>query len=331
MASNNKKKSHCYGCPDGFPLTEEHVIPQAIGGKLKVHLCDKCQKKTYEIDSDLTNRLQHLSTLFDVKRNRKENKPFEVTQVKSGEKFKIDSHTGKRIRPKVNIYFDKNGAPIPDVRARSKNELNDILRGIKNKYGELSPNTQITIEPYSLGCVEHDHTIGGRLFMRSIAKTSYLFMASHLPKDVIFSEIFDPIRKFIFNNHDQSLVSFNFINTKFMDDNKRPLHCLAVHFDSKKRNIIGYVQYFGMFRFSILLSGEFLWKVVLPALKYSFDPVTSTEIPLVKNFTLPDIIVKNCLAPVQTKELVYREIVKAIKRIETYCNGIKEIDVNFSG
>lgn len=140
----------------------------------------------------------------------------------------IDSRRGQRAHPEVKIKFDENGFPIPEVKAGSKRELNNILKGIKKKYGQIAQTTEITAEPISLGVVEYENTVGGRLFMRSVAKTAYLFLASRLPKEKVLSDAFKSIRDFIFEDQGESLTSFNFVHTKFMSNDTRPLlrYCL---------------------------------------------------------------------------------------------------------
>lgn len=155
MNNLTKKEAFCYGCDEGRPLTNDHIIPQAMGGKLKAPLCVECRTKIYSIDTELTNNLQKIATLLDVKRERKANRPFKVKQVETGVEFEINSRTGRRARPEVKIKFDQNGIPIPEVTASSKKDLKDILDGIKKKYGEISQTTEITTESISLGVVEH--------------------------------------------------------------------------------------------------------------------------------------------------------------------------------
>lgn len=329
MNNLTKKEEFCYGCDEGRPLTNDHIIPQAIGGKLKAPLCVGCHTKIYSIDTELTNNLQKIATLLDVKRERKANRPFKVKQVETGVEFEINSLTGERARPEVKIKFNQDGLPAPEIRARSEKELNKILDGIKKKYGEISQTTEVTTEPISLGLVEHENTLGGRLFMRSVAKTAYLFLVSCLPKEKTFSETFKSIRDFVFEDQGESLTSFNFIHTKFMDDGRRPLHGIAVHFDNQKRNIVGYVQYFGVFRFSVLIARTFLGDIFIPDLKYCFNPKTGNGIPLKSDFVIPDVTVDECLTPIQTTQFVFNEIERGLKRIELHCDSISQTTIEF--
>jgi hypothetical protein len=330
MQSNSLfKDGFCNGCTQLRPLTEDHIIPQAIGGILTVLLCIECHKNIHRVDTELTKSLHMFATLLDVKRERGENRPFRVKQSRTEQEFDINSHGGCRAHPEVNIIFDQNGHPIPDVRARSKKELENILDGFRKKHGQLSESMKTTSESSFLGQVEYDHTIGGRSAFRSIAKTAYLFLASRFPIDKISSVVFSTVRDFIFNDKGDSLVSFNFINTRFMNDSVRPVHSIAIHFDTQKRNIVGYVQYFGTYRFSVLLARSFPWEIAIPDLQYCLNPLLGKEVPLKSLFILSDVTIEECLAPRQTTHFVYSEIEKGFKKLDSHCKSISNTTVEF--
>jgi hypothetical protein len=319
----------CCGCLSMGPLTQDHIIPQAIGGKLKVSICVACHTKIHPIDTELTKHLHQIATLLNIKRERKENKPFRVKQVSTGDEFDIDSNTGYRARPQVKIKYDIKGYPIPDVRAGSRKKVLEILKGIEKKHGQFSQEVAIIKDPIPLGMVEYENMVGGRLFMRSVAKTAYLLLVSRLPDANVSSKVFDPTRNFIFEDQGQSLTSFNFVHTKFMNRSRRPLHGIAIHYDSRGRNIVGYVQYFGIFRFSVLLAQGVPWKITIADIKYSVNPVTGYEIPFKPDFILPDVMTEECLHPVQTTQLVHTEIANGLKSLRSYCHSIGEPEIEF--
>ncbi|MGH7596034.1 MAG: HNH endonuclease [bacterium] len=198
--TQNLREGYCCGCIQTRPVTEDHIIPQAIGGKLKAPLCDECHKKIHAIDAELAKAFQEIATLLNVKRTRNENRPFRVKQVDTGIEFDIDSRKGRRTRPEVKIHFGQNALPIPEVKARSKDELNEILDGIRKKYGQFAKPIETISESIPIGLSEYENTIGGRLFMRAAAKSAYLFLAIHFPKEKISSEIFSSVRDFVFED-----------------------------------------------------------------------------------------------------------------------------------
>lgn len=319
----------CGGCLNTKQLTYDHIIPQAIGGKLTVPICRDCHAKINPSDTEVAKHLHQIAALLNVKRERKEHSPFRVQQVSTGDEFDITATSVRRAHPIVKKNFDSNGRPVPDVTARSNAELSSILRGIERKYGSFKQNMEVRTERFSLGMIEYKNTVGGRLFMRSIAKSAYLLLASRIPAEKVSSKAFNSIREFVFEDIGTSLASFNFVHTKFMNKSRRPLHGIAIHFDSKRRNIVGYVQLFGMLRFSVLIAQCIPWQIDMADIKYCVDPVNGHEVPLVFLLMLPDVKSEDCLRPQQTTRFVHSEISEGLKNVRSYCSNMGEAQVEF--
>lgn len=113
----------------------EHIIPNAIGGKLKSDniLCANCGSKFgIEIDKALIVHCQNFSTLLNVNRDRGKNQNL-VSEKKDGEKISI-SADGK-IKPiidgKPDIKLSSEGKP-EKIIAKSPEELK-MYKGILKK------------------------------------------------------------------------------------------------------------------------------------------------------------------------------------------------------
>lgn len=113
----------------------EHIIPNAIGGKLKSDkiLCSKCGSNFgVEIDKALIVHCQNFSTFLNVNRDRGKNQNL-IAEKKGGEKISI-SPDGK-IKPvidgKPNIKLNSEGKP-EKIIARSLEELK-MYKGILQK------------------------------------------------------------------------------------------------------------------------------------------------------------------------------------------------------
>ncbi len=327
----SSRVGYCFGCKKEALLTSEHIIPQAIGGRLKATLlCEPCNSTTgRQIDAALTNQLRPFATILNVRRERGKNQPFRVTQVETGTEYKIGPQDDvRRARPEVRKEFDNNGhITLVDVTASSEKELKKILRGFKQKYSDLEFET--SVNRTLLGLVEREDAVGGRLFKRSVAKSAYLLLALRAPAGKVLSEAFDFIRSYIFDDSGESMVSLNYVHTRFMINRRRLLHGIAIHFDSKKRNVVAYVQLFGTFRFSVLLSKTCPWEIAISDLTYCLDPVTGQEVPLNPEFLAPDITAEEALSPIQFKELVYAEVVKGLRILEDYSDAISQTTVEF--
>lgn len=333
--SSNATSSHvgrCFGCKEESRLIRGHIIPNAIGGRLKARLlCEDCDvRKCYQIDAALVDQLRPFATILNVRRERGENQPFRVTKVGPGTELDFGPQDNvRRARPEVRKEFDDNGRVVLDVTARSEKELEDILRGLEQKYGTLASEFEISVDRTLLGLAERVDTVGGRLSMRSIAKCSYLLLALRVPAEKVLSEAFDPIRGYIFEDSGERMVSLNYVHTEFMIDRRRLLHGIAVHFDNRRRNVVAYVQLFGTFRFSVLLAKTCPWEIAISDLTYCLDPVTGQEVPLNPGFLAPDITAEEALSPIQSTELVYTEVVKGLRILEDYSDAISQTTVEF--
>jgi len=143
------------------------------------------------------------------------------------------------------------------------------------------------------------------------------------------SEAFDPIRGYVFEDSGERMVSFNYVHTGFMIDQRRFLHGIAIHFDSRRRNVVAYVQLFGTFRFSVLLAKTCPWEIAISDLTYCLDPVTGQEVPRNPGFLAPDITAEQALSPTQSQKLVYTEVVKGLQALKNYSDAISQTTVEF--
>jgi hypothetical protein len=73
----------CFACKETRLLTEEHIIPQSIGGRLTAFLyCEDCNSNFGRtLDAGMSEAFGHIATMLSIKRERGKPKPFEVQQV----------------------------------------------------------------------------------------------------------------------------------------------------------------------------------------------------------------------------------------------------------
>ncbi len=190
------KHGICFSCCEYKVLTEEHVIPQALGGKLSDYIyCKDCNDKFgREIDSELIKNTHYFSTALNIKRDRGKNIPYEVT-LDDGTKLIFDGKKLRRKDPVVIKKMDGEKLKFFDIRARSENELKKIICGIKKKYN-IDEGVETKIETYP-GPIEteREFIFDNSLIRRAVAKIAYSFICIRLPKSIILSAHFDEIRE----------------------------------------------------------------------------------------------------------------------------------------
>ena len=127
----------CFGCKEVDELTLEHVIPQAIGGRLKANLyCGTCNSTFGSVlDAEISKEFGRMGTLLNIKRERGETQPFEVKEISTGTSLMFDGKDLKRKKPIIKI-ISKNGKKLEaaDITAMSKKQFEEIAASIQKRY-----------------------------------------------------------------------------------------------------------------------------------------------------------------------------------------------------
>ena len=313
--------NRCFVCKDPRPLTLEHIIPQAIGGRLKAKLYCKVCNDTFGhvLDDEISRQFGWISTLLNIKRRRGVPQPYEVKELSSGTTLVFNGKGLKRKTPIIKITsIDGSKLDSVDVTARSKRELEKICASIQKRYKVSGPmKTFQDVHPGPTDA-EYEITIDNALLRRAISKTVYGFLCIKLPNDIILSSPFERVREYIKAGQGHALAHANFIHTQFMTDRIRPLHKIHVTLNRGENLVVGYVSLFGIYRFTVLLADRFESKFEWPCLDYTFDPVRLEEVVGNANFRAPQLTKDNILHPKQSKEFVLSELNKGHKVIESY-------------
>ena len=322
--------SICFSCCESKILTEEHIIPQALGGKLSDFIyCKDCNDKFgREIDSELIRNIHYFSTSLNVKRKRGKNKPYEVTSLKDGTKLIFNGKHFRRKSPEIIKEMDGDKLKFLDVRAGSEKELFRKISEIKKKH-KLDGEVEIRVErrPGPTD-TKIEFTFDNSLIRRAVAKIAYGFICIRLHNFIILSPSFNEIRNYIRFGDENNLASPNYRYTGFMTDHIRPLHRIHITLNRLNNIIIGFVSLFGTFRYTVLLSRSFISSVDWSGLDYTFDPVTGKEIFIDPHFIAPELNINEVLFPRQSRNLVLSELKKGHKIIENYVKDRKLIEIN---
>lgn len=228
----------------------EHIIPNAIGGKLKSSklLCKKCNSDYgKECDSVLCKQLEFITVMLNPSRDRQTNLTFKTS---SNEKYDI-SLNGKPVLKKPQIKQEKNGDHIHyKIISRSRAEANQILKNIKKKYPNLDiesvKNNIISSKEYINEGINIDIKLGGELFLKAIYKIilEYYIENGGNPKN---TELYDK------NIHIFALSQFIF--DKYTKDTIN--HGIFIKGDPKEKYLIGYVELYKAYRYIVLLDDNY--------------------------------------------------------------------------
>ena len=325
-------KTHCFVCTEPRSLTVEHVIPQAIGGRLKAKLyCKRCNEIFGgALDDEISKQFGWVGTLLNIKRERSRAQPYEVKELKSGITLLFDGRSLKRKHPVVKVV-SKDGKKLDfaDVTARSEQELKRICASIQRRYD--LPSSMGTFQDVHPGPTDAEHVmmIDNTLLRRAVSKIAYGFTCTKLPESIIFSSAFDSIRQYIKAADKPALACANFVHTEFMIDHVRPIHKVHLALNRNQGLLVGYVSLFGIYRFTVLLAEGFKSELEWPSLDYTFDPVRRKKVVGNDNFRAPQLTKENILHPKQSKDFVQTELDKGYKVIECYVDNFRSLGGEF--
>ena len=139
MMAQTKKCALCGDELNEANRSPEHIIPQAIGGRLTVDsfICSKCNHRTgNEWDADLVTQIQALTVLLGTKR-QKGHPPPVLVQNQQGDTVKLhhDGHMTIPGRPIVTETYDEAAkAGTVKITADSVERAETIAEERRKKY-----------------------------------------------------------------------------------------------------------------------------------------------------------------------------------------------------
>jgi len=310
-------------------LTAEHIIPQSIGGRLKPRLyCKDCNSAFGTVlDKEISDQFGHIATTLQIRRERGTVQPFTVQDIETKTELLFDGRQLKRKDPIINLKFGPDGSVTSvDVTARTESDLNRIMQGLRTRYG-LTGNGRKFQDPHS-GPTDTTHTrlFNTALIGRAVTKMGYGFLCYKLPT-LTLSSALDEARHYIQTGQGRDLACVNFLDTRFMVDNVRPLHKIHITFDRAAHLIVGFVSIFGIFRYTVLLSKEYRAELELADVDYTYNPVTQRLVEGNANFIAPRLREDKILSPREPLDMARRELIAALRVLESYVSNQVLLDI----
>jgi hypothetical protein len=141
----------CFSCLKERQLTEEHVVLQCIGGRLKPRLyCEDCNRNFGRVlDKEIADQFGYIGTILQIERERGSVQPFSVKQIETETELLFDGRQLTRKDPIVKLELGPDRSPTSvDVTASSESGVDEIMRGLRIKYG-LSGDGRKFQEPHA--------------------------------------------------------------------------------------------------------------------------------------------------------------------------------------
>ena len=131
--------SRCYLCKNEITdenVSIEHILPNAIGGRLKSSslICKECNSKFGDTsDACLAKQLEFFANQLNIKRERGSVQNVEMTRESTGETYLVSPEGDLVPRKPLIKERESNGNLEIYVKANDEKTIKSILIGLKRK------------------------------------------------------------------------------------------------------------------------------------------------------------------------------------------------------
>lgn len=244
---------NCYVCTERITdgnKTEEHILLNSIGGRLKSNyiICKQCNSEFGEdIDSDLSNQLNFIANMLNLKRERGEPQRVSGKSV-NGEDIWMEPG-GKPSMKKPIIKLDEKGKKLTVVAPRMKG-LKKQLEGLRRKYPTINMDELGKAEvkrEYLSERYHFDQVFGGEKTFRSICKKAVNFYMHYGGKKETISHLIDYIKNG--SESDSKVAAFYYPEQQqevIPKNDGEILHSIILKGSSDNRILYCYVELFNL-------------------------------------------------------------------------------------
>lgn len=268
--------------------TEEHIIPNSIGGRKKVKgfICNTCNRKSGDSwETALAKQLNPLSLFFRISRERGV-APQQVFSTSSGDSLVL-KHDGSMTLPKPCYSESVDDEKINiQIQARDMKEAKKMLKGVARKYPKANVAPLLDqAKPqssYSPDMMHFNLSFGGSEAGRSIIKSA-LAVVIDAGESV---ESCLPAIEYL--KDENAEACFGYYYEKDLVTNRPggiPFHCVAVEGDASSGLVLCYIEYFGIQRVVGCLAEKYDGKSFKHS--YAIDPISGLELDLTIDLCLP--------------------------------------------
>ena len=270
--------------------TKEHIIPNAIGGRKKVEnfICEDCNKKSGGTwDIALIKQLEPFSLLFDIKRERGEVKPNTFTTAK-GEKIMLRANgtmtLGSQSFRQTPI---EGGGTQFSGKAQTMSQAKDRLKSMKKKYPDLDIDSiSGSLKESSIYCEDEivfDISFGDHEAGRSLVKSAVAWaFESGIPLEDCDEAIY-----YLKNPNAEKCFGYFYKSDLVKNRTKGvPIHCISVKGCGETKQLIAYIEYFGIYRMILRLGSNYQGKDIIST--YGINPMIGQTIDLKVDINISD-------------------------------------------
>jgi hypothetical protein len=303
--------THCALCPVTLSeenWTKEHIIPNSIGGIVKIggFICNSCNNnKGATWDTVLADQFHWLSLTLGIVRDRGEVPPAVVETV-SGKRFNLLNNGSLEPAEFAFSRVEEDGSVKISMTPRTMKEATRKINELAKRYPKINKAQALEQAQIKTTYLKEPLKIqlqfGGELADRSVVKTALAFAFSR----GIPSSICENTQEFLLSEpvldeagqvlpSDASCCGLGYLSDLVKD---RPhgafFHCLGLYSDQASNQLFAYVEYFGLARWLIVLSKRYDGPPINEI--YALDPTTGKPAHVTLNWPLADEDVKKIVS-----------------------------------
>lgn len=263
----------CYSCGEVITATKaavEHIIPNALGGKLKSRtiLCSDCNGKLgREVDAPFCQQMGFVVNRLGIKRERGNPPPIKARRVDSGDPIYIESD-GTTFAPRTRFNKVDGGYAIECDR---KN-IHKVRETLKRKAPDLHFSQG---EPFESDVeFRHKSDFGGMASYRAVTKIALNY---YLHRGGSSKPVSNTI-SFVKNGGENVFVIPYYPSRDVLPQRltKQITHVVTIRGDPVQKFLYAYVELFTAFRFLVSLSDTYDGNSISDS--YCFDLRQTKEI-----------------------------------------------------
>ncbi|CAM4449663.1 HNH endonuclease [Paenibacillus tarimensis] len=248
---------NCYICDIKLTKdneTEEHILLNSIGGKLKSKklMCKDCNSRFgSDIDHQLSKQLNPIANLLDIKRDRGE--PQNIKGKYRDREVIIEP--GGKIKW-ARPYIEK-GEKVIHIEASSVGEATKVLKGLQRSYPEMDIEKALHnhkkgkkyLESVTIGL-----TFGGIDIKRAICKMAVNYFVDKGGDPSVIKHLLPFIES---KENCDSIKYFYPRREVFYKEAEEILHSIVLIGNAKTKCLFVYVELFNEFKFVVTLSNDY--------------------------------------------------------------------------
>lgn len=315
----------CYICESTITKeneTEEHIILNSLGGKLKSKtlICRNCNSKLgNEIDSELSDMLNPIANLLNIDRDRGRAQAFKVYDSVNGETYNIlPGGKPERSKPVIDEEIN-NGRGQVRITARSYKEARHILKGYKKKYKDFTKDIDDVIKEgsrnktYITQPINIDLCVGNNNIYKAICKMAinfYIYVGGN-------SKYIKHLIPYILGeNNEDNYTRVYYKNSEIVLKNEEILHSLIIKGDNSEGILFAYIELFNVYKYVVLLNESYSGEDIEHS--YLFNVVTREKVNNNYNLSIKrNDIIRNLNDNLDI-DIVNRDFDMLFKFIEVY-------------